>query len=221
MITFECVYIKDILECASFSISEGSSCVILTASEPEKISLLKVFTGLLMPDSGRISFFNKDISSVSHTELNQLRQKIGIVPADGGLVSNLKVWENIMLPLMYHRNLSQQAIHDVEEKMKNIMNKLDYDDEITRLPGHLPIYKKRLAGLVRAMLMEPDIIIYNSVLEGLGSDIKEKVIKIINTFHTEKKGRVSLFISSDERLLNDIKADSIYMLKYGRFNERD
>ena len=51
--------------------------------------------------------------------------------------------------------------------MISILGKIGYDDDIAVLPGPLPVYKKRLAGFARAMLMEPDLIIYDSVFEGL------------------------------------------------------
>jgi phospholipid/cholesterol/gamma-HCH transport system ATP-binding protein len=51
---------------------------------------------------------------------------------NGGLISNLKVWENIMLPLSYHSSLSH---HDMDEKMISILGKIGYDDDLTILPG--------------------------------------------------------------------------------------
>ena len=217
MITLECASLKGFLDCASLAISGGKACVVLTETEFEKNLLLRIFTGLIRLDSGKIFIFGKEVSSFSYGELNTARKRMGIVLNNGGLISNLKVWENIMLPLSYHSS----SHHDMDEKMISILGKIGYDDDIAVLPGPLPAYKKRLAGFARAMLMEPDLIIYDSVFEGLSSDIKSKVLETITAFQHEKEGRASLFLDMDEGLLDYIRADSTYTLKKGKFYERN
>jgi phospholipid/cholesterol/gamma-HCH transport system ATP-binding protein len=217
MITLECASLKGFLDCASLAVSKGSVCAVLTETEFEKNLLLRIFTGLTRPDSGRIFLFGKELSSLSSTELNSARKRIGIVLNNGGLVSNLKVWENIMLPLSYHSS----SHYDLDEKMMTILDKIGYDDSVSVLPGPLTAYKKRLAGLARAILMEPDVMIYDSVFNGLSSDIRGKALETITAFQQEKEGRVSLFLDMDEGLLNYIRADNIYTLKKGEFYERN
>ncbi|RJQ39409.1 MAG: ATP-binding cassette domain-containing protein [Nitrospiraceae bacterium] len=217
MITLECANLRGFLDCASLAVSKGSVCAVLTETEFEKNLLLRIFTGLTRLDSGKIFIFGQEVSSFSYTELNNARKRIGIVPNNGGLVSNLKVWENIMLPLSYHSS----SHHDMDEKMMTILGKIGYDDSVSALPGPLPAYKKRLAGLARAMLMEPDMMIYDSVFDGLSSDIRGKALETITAFQQEKEGRASLFLDTDESALNYIKANNIYTLKKGKFYERN
>lgn len=218
MITLECASLKGFLDCASLAVSGGRACVVLTETEFEKNLLLRIFTGLTRLDSGRIFIFGKEVSSFSYSELNAARKRMGIVLNNGGLISNLKVWENIMLPLSYH---SSSSHHGMDEKMISILGKIGYDDDIAVLPGPLPAYKKRLAGFARAMLMEPDLIIYDSVFEGLSPDIRSKVLETITAFQREKEGRASLFLDMDEGLPDYIRADSAYTLKRGKFYERN
>lgn len=224
MIMLECASLKGLLECASFSISEGNICAVLTETDFERNLLLRVFTGLARLDSGKIFIFDKDLSSISYAELNEIRERMGVVLNDGGLVSNLKVWENLMLPFVYHTSRNRVATtlshQDMEEKMMNILSKTGYDDDLNILPGPLPTYKKRLLGLARAMLMEPDLIIYDSVFDRLSSDIRDKVLEAVNLFHRERKGRASLFLATSESSIEDIKADSIHILKNGSITRR-
>lgn len=217
MITLECASLKGFLDCASLAVSSGRACVVLTETEFEKNLLLRILTGLTRLDSGRIFIFGKEVSSFSYSELNAARKRMGIVLNDGGLISNLKVWENIMLPLSYHSS----SHHDMDEKMISILGKIGYDDDIAVLPGPLPAYKKRLAGFARAMLMEPDLIIYDSVFEGLSPDIRSKVLETITAFQRQKEGRASLFLDMDGGLPDYIRADSTYILKKGKFYERN
>ncbi|MDI6745072.1 MAG: ATP-binding cassette domain-containing protein [Thermodesulfovibrionales bacterium] len=217
MITLECASLKGFLDCASLAVSKGRVCAVLTETEFEKDLLLRIFTGLTRLDSGRIFLFGKEMSSLSSGELNGYRKRIGIVLNNGGLISNLKVRENIMLPLSYHSS----SHYDADEKMTTILDKIGYDDDVAALPGPLPAYQKRLAGFARAVLMEPDLVIYDSVFDGLSPDIRGKVLETITAFHHEKEGRASLFLDMDEGLLNYIRADDIYILKKGKFYERN
>ena len=79
--------------------------------------------------------------------------------------------------------------------MISILGKIGYDDDLTILPGPLPVYKKRLAGFARAMLMEPDLIIYDSVFEGLSPDIRSKVLETITAFQHEKRAGRLCFLT--------------------------
>lgn len=218
MIKLECASLKGLLECASFAMPEGNFCAVLAETDFDKNLLLRVLTGLTRLDSGKVFIFGKEISSITYAELGEVRKKMGVVLNRGGLVSNLKVWENLMLPLAYHASLSYK---DMEEKMMNILNNLGYNDDLNMLPGPLPTYKKKLLGLARAILTEPELIIYDSVSDGLSPDIRNRVLEAVNAFHEEKKGRASLFLASSEGSVKGIMAERIYVLKKGNFYERD
>lgn len=217
MITLECADIKGIFECASFTIQDGNICLITTETDLEKNLLLRVLTGLTRVESGKVLIFGRDLSTASYIELNETRKRIGVVLNTGGLVSNLKVWENAALPAAYHASLSDL---ELGKKVSDIFERIGYETEdLNMLPGLLPAYKKRLAGLARAMLMEPDIMIYDSVFEGLKSDIKANVVKAVIEFHKEKNGRISVFLDLGKGLPDDVRTDNSLMLKKGKFHE--
>ncbi len=218
MIILECANLTGLLECASLSLYDGKVYAIMPETDFEKALFLKTVAGLIKLESGRIFVSGTELSSASRDELNSVRKRMGIVLRNGGLVSNLKVWENIMLPLSYHESVSQQ---DMEEKMIYILNRIGYDSDLNTLPGALPAYKKRLVGLARAMLMEPDIVIYDSLFEGLSTALRDKVHDVVSAFHEEKKGRTSVFFDVNESSLKHIKADKIYSLSKGKVHERN
>ncbi|MCE5194365.1 MAG: ATP-binding cassette domain-containing protein [Nitrospiraceae bacterium] len=206
------------MECADYSVSRGDICAVVTETGFDKSLLLQLLTGFVKPDSGKIYILGKDLSIISDNELNEVRQMMGVVFENGGLISNLKVGENIMLPVSYH---SPESHLYSEQKMMKLLEQAGYDEEITILPGPLPLYKKRLAGLVRAMLTEPELIIYDSIFDGLSQNVREKVHNLVSSFHFEKEGRASLFLASDKTSLRDISPSKIHILKNGRFDERD
>lgn len=218
MIRFDCASINGFLNCADLSLLPGKTYAVLAETDFERSQLLKIISGLILLNSGKLYVFDKNMSSITYIEMNETRKRIGIVQRNGGLISNLKVWENILLPLSYHESLSYQ---DTEEKLKNLLDKIGYDDELTTLPGSLPPYKKRLIGFVRSMMINPDIIIYDSVFEGLSYDIRAKVSETVQSFHKEKQGRVSLFLESSMDKINYLKIDKVFILEKGNFHERN
>ena len=76
------------------------------------------------------------------------------------------------------------------------------------LPGPLPLYEKRLIGLARAMLTEPELIIYNAILAGLRGEEKSSIISTIMEFHRQDPKRSSLFVTPNLELISDVPFDS-------------
>jgi phospholipid/cholesterol/gamma-HCH transport system ATP-binding protein len=210
MIKLEHTTVNGFLDDVNFCMAEGEACVILTETDLDKKLLIRLLTGIIMPDSGKVFIFGEETSSLGHDNLDEIRKRIGVVLNNGGLISNLKIWENIMLPAMYHTDQSQETI---EKNMTDILEKIGYDDTLEVLPGHLPSYKKRLIGFARAALMDPDIMIYDSIFDGLSLDMRNKIISIIDSFHGSKNGRRSLFLTSNENSANQIKTGKAYRLK--------
>lgn len=199
----------------SIEIEKGSLCKVITNSDYERKALLDTILGIKKPISGTVSLFGKDIFSSTQKELGTIFGRIGVVWEDGGLISNLKVWENLILPKWYHTG---KITGEMEKKAFDIfkeigINSIPLAEYMGKLPGTLPEHERRLIGLVRAILTEPEIIIYDSIFEGLSPEIIEKLVILTTRFHTEKPGRTSVYISSQEESLKHIKADTVLKQK--------
>jgi len=92
----------------SFELDRGGTAKILFDSEDRKNQFFRLLTGRRRPETGKILFFGEDLFAHEEDERVALFQRIGVVPADGGMISNLKVWENLLLPAWYHRGLTAQ-----------------------------------------------------------------------------------------------------------------
>ncbi|MEW6066873.1 MAG: ATP-binding cassette domain-containing protein [Nitrospirota bacterium] len=201
----------------SFEIGEGSICKIITNSEHDKRILMDTVLALRKPLNGEVFLFNKNIYSLPERELLNIMKNIGMVWRNGGVISNLKIWENITLPVWYHKGIKPETIEDsVIEIFKQLGKDIsELPEYMGKLSGTLPFHEKRLISIVRAMLMDPELMLYDSVLDGLNPDIAKKVTDITTQFHSKKIGRTSVYISSDEQSLRDIKAD-IVLMQYRR-----
>lgn len=130
------------------------------------------------------------------------RKNVAVVAHDGGLIGNLNVWENLSLPVQYH---ASQVGGGLEGRVMNLFRHcgLSGDPEIRRLfrklPGALSLYEKRLVGFVRAMLVEPELMVYDRIYDGLARDDVDRVARFDRLFHLYFPFRISVLLSFDER----------------------
>ena len=189
----------------SFAVPAGAMVAVITARQDENDRLVRLMLGLSKPYAGSISTVGVDVAAASEKGLNDLRQRVSIVHPGGGLVSNLKVWENLVLPLEYHSSLTPA---EIEARGMAALRRVGYTGGLMELPGHLPLYEKRLIGLARAMITDPGLIVYNAILAGLRGEEKSVIISTIMDFHREDPQRGSLFITPNLELITDIPFDS-------------
>ncbi len=209
MIRLENITTED-FNALSFRIRGGSVYKVVTNSDYENRKLLNVILGLQRPEHGRVFLFDEEVYVLSEKELNRLFSRVGTVLKDGGLISNLKVWENIVLPAWYHTGKKPEDMEEKAiQKFKEAGIEISYLKELMgRLPGPLPFHEKKIIGLVRAMLMEPELMIYDSICEGLSPEMSDRLTKMTMDFHSEKSGRTSVYVTFDEQSVKNVKADT-------------
>jgi predicted ABC-type transport system involved in lysophospholipase L1 biosynthesis ATPase subunit len=213
MIRFERVT-KGPVRNLSFNFESGGTAKILFDSEDRKNILFGLLAGLQRPEAGRILFFGEDLFAHEENERLALFRRIGVVPAHGGLISNLKAWENLLLPAWYHRGLTaEQAERPVAEIFDQLgPGETGLKQRMGELPGQLSLYERRVVALARAMLMEPDILIYDFTFTGLERDAAQRLMKLTGEFQGRKAGRVSLYLCPDDAVSARLAADSTITL---------
>jgi phospholipid/cholesterol/gamma-HCH transport system ATP-binding protein len=213
MIRFESVT-KGPVRNLSFELNSGGTAKILFDSEDRKNQFFRLLAGLRRPETGRILFFGEDLFAHEEDERLALFRRVGVVPADGGLISNLKAWENLLLPAWYHRGLTaEQAERPVVELFDQLgSGEAGLKRRMGELPGQLSLYERRVVALARAMLMEPDILIYDFTFAGLERDAAQQLMKLTGEYHGRKAGRVSLYLCPDDAVSARLAADSTITL---------
>lgn len=205
---------------ASFRIGAGVACKLVTESDLECDQFLQLLLGSAPVERGEIALFGEALGGATEDMALSLFSRLGIAWGSGGFVSNLKVWENILLPVMYHRGTAPAAC---EERVLDLLGHLGVADNLVAdclhsLPGDLPVHTQRLLGCVRAALMDPEVIIYESAFEGLHHEIRVRLESFAVWFHTQRPGRTSVYLSSDEKSLQFLPADLVLRQKGGRFD---
>ncbi len=208
MIQFENVTTES-FDYASFEVRSGCRCKIIANSRHEKQVLLDTIVGLRKPLAGRVFLLGKSIYSIPEQELFKVLSRVGMVWQDGRLLSSLTVWENVILPSYYQQG---KRPDDLEDKVIALCRALKIGGEnlsgfMGKMPGHLTPHEKRMAGLVRAMLTEPELIIYDAPFKDLPSEETEGLGRLTQDFHLRKVGRISVYISVDEKSMQHVESD--------------
>ena len=190
----------------SCDIEAGASVLIVTSREDEGTALTRMITGMSTPSRGTILVDGKDVAGLELDDLHELRQQIGVVPSKGGLVSNLKLWENITLPLLYH---SGGIAPEEENSALNYLARLGYSGNIMALPAHLTQFEKLIAALVRVFLRKSRIVIYSNCLELIPPVSRDIFFQISKEFHAASKERTSLYITSSPELAANLPVDTV------------
>ncbi|TAN61775.1 ATP-binding cassette domain-containing protein [bacterium] len=172
-----------VFENAGLMLSSGEKVLISAQSGSGKGEFLKLVAGLIKPDKGEVLLFGEDTAVLSPERLNHLRKKIGFVFQDAVLISNLKVIENVALPLLYHTDLPR------EDCMKRALEHLDmagYKGGAWALPGPLPLYAKKEVAIAKALAMEPEIVICENLSAGLNVDELKHLAALLMNYKSKK-----------------------------------
>jgi phospholipid/cholesterol/gamma-HCH transport system ATP-binding protein len=205
-VSFRDVSHLNFLQDFSCDIEAGSSVLIVTSREDESTALTRLITGMSRPERGSVLVNGQDLAGLSQPDLYSLRHQIGVVPANGGLVSNLKFWENITLPLLYH---SGRVTTDDEKNALDYLDRLGYSGNIMALPAHSTLHEKRVAALVRTFLLQPQIVLYSNCIEGASSASRRSFLQAAQEFHSATRDRTSLYLTSSPGLSADLSVDLI------------
>ena len=204
----------------SFEVRPGVVCVITTESDFDTAHLARLLLGIVRPERGKVFLFGEDLARLPEEETTRLCRDVGVVWNSGGMISNLKAWENAILPLWYHQG---RQFPETEERLVGFLSRLgieeeQIDDFLMGTVSSLSAHQRRLLSLARAMLVEPGLMIYESSFKGLSHGRGERFSLLARALHDEKPGRTSVFITADFHSLGSIRANMIVNADEG--NER-
>jgi phospholipid/cholesterol/gamma-HCH transport system ATP-binding protein len=167
---------EEILRGLTLNIPRGKSIGIMGGSGTGKSVTLKHVIGLLKCDSGRVIVDGIDMTTVKHKQLSALRRRMGYVFQEGALINWLTIAENLALPLVENSAFSKSEIDDrVQEKLEWV----HIPDAGDKLPSEISGGMKKRVGLARALITDPEIILYDEPNAGLDPEISLSINKLI------------------------------------------
>jgi phospholipid/cholesterol/gamma-HCH transport system ATP-binding protein len=206
--------LEPILDGANHTFETGSVSQVVTGGEDDCALLVKVFTGLARLREGKIVLLGHDLGVVPRETLSSVRSRMAIVYPGGGLISNLKVLENITLPLLYHTSGSKR---EIVERAIAVLGRFGLTGTLFDLPAHLSTFQHRLAGFARAIAIDPEVVVYDRLADGLGDEERDLLVRAALAFHAEKPGRATIFLTPRLGVIAGDDPATILRLTKGRF----
>jgi ABC-type sulfate/molybdate transport systems ATPase subunit len=205
----------------SFDVPPGEGVAITSIGPADFLSLLEVLAGLAQPLSGEVRWrqfpgldpLYDESASVArrYWALRMLREKTGFVSDTVSLINNISIFDNIALPLRYHKSLDEE---DADERVDRILHLLEIAEVADDRPAQLPLEVRRRAAIGRALVLDPVVVFLDSPLANLDGRSCEIILTALRVY-SEKAGMSIVAMSYDVRPLLSV-VSSVVVLHDGK-----
>lgn len=176
----------------SFQLFEGEILGLFGGSGSGKSVILRSIIGLEHPERGQILFDGLDLTRLSERQLMPVRTRIAYVFQNGALFDSLSVEENLSYPLLEHTDLEDDQIH---ERVNRMLERIDMKGSNALLPAELSGGMQKRAGLARAIILEPRVILFDEPTAGLDPINTKRLLD--NLKKLKETGITGIFVTHD------------------------
>ncbi|HKR07223.1 MAG TPA: ATP-binding cassette domain-containing protein [Bacteroidia bacterium] len=192
----------------NLTIQKGENVVVLGKSGCGKSVLIKCIVGLLKYDGGSLKVFGKEITDIDHHELDKMRARIGFVFQSSALYDSMTVKENLEFALRRHGK------HKTKEELKKLveetLNNVGLLHAINLMPAELSGGMRKRIGLARALVLHPEIMLYDEPTTGLDPITAEEISNLM--LQMQKKYNTSSIIISHDMHCAQIIANRLVLM---------
>lgn len=202
---------RAIFDGLDLDICHGEVTAIMGPSGTGKTTLLRLITGLVRAERGEVLVDGQEVSRLSRSGLYRLRRRMGMLFQNGALLTDLDVYENVAFPLREHTRLPERLIRPL------VLTKLQavgLRGAARLTPAELSGGMARRVALARAIVMDPDILIYDEPFVGLDPISMGVVVRLIRELN-DTLGLTSIVVSHDVHEIAAV-SDRAYLLSGGR-----
>jgi phospholipid/cholesterol/gamma-HCH transport system ATP-binding protein len=202
-----------VLKGVSLELQKGETLVVMGGSGSGKTVLLRLIAGLLQPDAGQIRVFDRNIEHLDEEELLPIRRRLGYVFQGAALFDSLSVYENVAYPLREHTRLSEA---EIRERVIHFLSLVGLGENVLELlPAELSGGMRKRVGIARALVGEPEVMLYDEPTAGLDPTNSKLVTELIVQMR-EGVCDSSIVVTHDLELARSV-ADRMAVLIDGRF----
>ncbi len=206
----------EVLRGVDLEVFKGENVVVLGRSGSGKSVLIKIISGLLLPDSGRVNVLGQEVEKLSDTALRELRMKIGFSFQSSALYDSMSVRENLEFPLIRtRRNLPKKEIDQAVEETLDAVGLLD---KIDQMPADLSGGQRKRIGIARTLMLKPEIMLYDEPTAGLDPTTSIEINNLINV--VQERYHASAIIITHDLSCAKATGDRVVMLLEGRFTRQ-
>jgi len=202
---------RKILNGMDFSVKEGETFVIMGGSGGGKSVTLKHIIGVFKPDRGRVVVDGRSVPDLDRMQLMELRKEMGYLFQSGALINWLTVFENVALPLREHSKMPEA---DIRDRVLEVVSLVEMEHALDQYPDSISGGMKKRAGLARALVTKPKIVLYDEPNAGLDPVMSETINRLI--VDVQKKLGVTSVVVTHRRACAFMVADRIAVIERGR-----
>ena len=200
-----------VLEDVSFFVGRGEAVCVLGRSGTGKSVTLKLLIALLQPDTGHIWIGEDEISRLEGPQLSRVRRRMGFLFQSGALFDSYTVHDNLALPL--HR-LTDKSSEEIEEIIDRVLAQVDLEHAKQKMPVELSGGMRKRAGLARALVFEPEILLVDEPSSGLDRITASEIGDLL--LHEKVAKRTTLVIVTHNLREANRIGDRFAVLDHGR-----
>jgi phospholipid/cholesterol/gamma-HCH transport system ATP-binding protein len=202
---------KQVLRDVSFEVRRGEALCVLGRSGTGKSVTLKLTIALLKPDRGKIWIEQDEITNLKESELSRVRRKMGFLFQDAALFDSLTLYENLALPLL---RLTNKSAEEVDAVVERVLRQVGLVCDMRKMPSELSGGMRKRAGLARALMLDPRILLADEPSSGLDRITASEIDELLLRQKTEHNTAL-IVVTHDVRGARRV-ADRIAVLDRGR-----
>jgi phospholipid/cholesterol/gamma-HCH transport system ATP-binding protein len=202
---------RPVFEGLDMSIPRGGVTAVMGPSGTGKTTLLRLITGQVRADSGAIEVAGQNLRTLRRAELYALRRRMGMLFQNGALLTDLTVFENVAYPIREHTDLPERLVRQL------VLTKLQavgLRGAAYLMPSELSGGMSRRVALARAIVMDPEILIYDEPFVGLDPISMGVILRLIRRLN-DTLGLTSIVVSHDVEEISTV-ADNVFLLSGGK-----
>jgi phospholipid/cholesterol/gamma-HCH transport system ATP-binding protein len=202
---------RSVLEDVCFEVAAGEAFCILGKSGTGKSVTLKLMIGLLAADRGSIVIDGEELQKLDRKTLLETRKKIGFMFQDGALFDSISLAENLAFPLRRHTSKPEKEIREV---VREKLSEVGLEKELNKLPADLSGGMRKRAGLARALVLDPPILLVDEPGSGLDPVTASEIHGLLQELK-ERQGTTLVAVTHDAARVRGF-ADRMGVLDHGR-----
>ncbi|AMR30390.1 ABC transporter ATP-binding protein [Mucilaginibacter sp. PAMC 26640] len=203
----------DVLRGIDLDLYQGENLVVLGRSGTGKSVLIKLISGLLMPDAGSIEVLGNNVTAISEKELQALRIRIGFSFQNSALYDSMTVRKNLEFPLVRNKKGITRA--EIDKNVESVLDAVGLLQAINQMPSELSGGQRKRIGIARTLILNPEIMMYDEPTAGLDPitciEINDLINEVQQNYNTS-----SIIITHDLTCAKQV-GDRVAMLLDGQF----
>jgi phospholipid/cholesterol/gamma-HCH transport system ATP-binding protein len=213
---------RQVLHDLSMSVTPGQALCILGRSGTGKSVTLKLMIALLRPDAGQIQIAGENIAGLEGEQLSRVRRKMGFLFQSAALFDSLTLQDNLALPL---RRLTNKSKSEIEEAVDRVLGQVGLASDKNKMPVELSGGMQKRAGLARALVLEPELLLVDEPSSGLDRITSSEIDDLLLEQKTREKTTM-VIVTHDARGARRVGdrfavLDEGHLLAFGTIEELD